>query len=255
LNSPLAAHQGPCAAIPSEVCRFFSSSVALIATDAGRRSRCTNRRIAHPREIPRLHVPALRAKPKARDTTLGMTLRLCRCLRSGRLAFQAGALGIAVSVAVAFAVAFSLRRHSERSCRFFSSSVAFIATDAGRRSRGISLRFTNRRIVHPTWMYDATTLFARAAHVDVQRRRRRDPVRRAPKPPKLHTTPWTIFLYTNRYLREPPPSRKNINRILELRPIAPNHTRWLNGRAAPTARHASLFPRITKSTRSRSRTA
>jgi hypothetical protein len=42
------------------------------------------------------------------------------------------------------------------------------------------------------------------------------------KTPKVHTTPWTIFLYTNNHLRHPPPSKENIPCILELRPIAPS---------------------------------
>ena len=40
---------------------------------AGTSLRLIVRRVVHPREIPRLRVPALRAKPKARDTPLGMT--------------------------------------------------------------------------------------------------------------------------------------------------------------------------------------
>src|SRR5579862_4699034 len=60
------------------------------------------------------------------------------------------------------------------------------------------------------------------------------------QPLKLHTTPWTIFLYTNRYLRDPTPSRKNIHCMLELRPVAQ--------RVRRAAHHAPSPPEITNTT-------
>ena len=47
------------------------------------RSDLQGRRALHPREIPRLRVPALRAKAKARDASLGMTVSRLRIEADG----------------------------------------------------------------------------------------------------------------------------------------------------------------------------
>ncbi len=49
----------------------------------------------------------------------------------------------------------------------------------------------------------------------------------------FHFSPWTIFLYTNNYLRDFASRCKDSPRILGLRPLAPHHpeaanSRWLN---------------------------
>src|SRR5579862_5626880 len=53
---------------------------------------------------------------------------------------------------------------------------------------------------------------------------RRTTPRPAPTTPKLHTSPWTIFFYTNRYLSEFDPLCKDFLCILVLRPAAPTRT-------------------------------